>query len=136
MITECQRRQKIRKRVGKSGKRSVRIKILFSARVFHQLYSANNDLRLAVGYNEAELHFFLPHTSSYSYFLTNSTRIPNISTKIDSENNSGFAPTKSEKYKKMHFLLNLDIFFLLMLYNCSEINAELNFSFCPKFAHS
>ena len=74
--------------------------------------------------------------SSYSYFLTNSTRIPNILIKIDSEKNSGFAPTKSEKYKKMYFYLLLDNFFLLMLYNCLEMNVELTYSVCPTFEHA
>ena len=51
-------------------------------------------LILAVDYNEAELHFFLSCTPSYAYFLTNSTRKPNISSKMVYEKNSGFAPPK------------------------------------------
>ena len=58
------------------------------------IWTGNCVIILAVGYNEAELHFFLSRTPSYAYFLTNSTRKPNISTKMVCEKNSGFAPLK------------------------------------------
>ena len=62
------------------------------------MYGQISRFTIAVGYTSKKFRFY----SSYPYFLRNSIRIPNLSTKIVSKKNSGFAPTKTEKYEKMY----------------------------------